>query len=217
MSNVLAQQAPTGEYNMAAMVGYSQSTLLGTETFGANLMVYDNLEQYLLNLSYTKVHINDEGRANRVYSLGLGGSKMFTTYMGTVNNSFIWLGKKGSVKGLAFGTSFASFELDIRDGLIYYDDVLLSTSLTGFYTKPFKWDERLTISPLLAVSSPFFSMSMSTYDTIWNQDIMVIGGMNFNYMFTKRFGLTLGTTVIESTIPQFPTLTNFMLGGRFSF
>jgi hypothetical protein len=46
---------------------------------------------------------------------------------------------------------------------------------------------------------------------------MVIGGMNFNYMFTKRFGLTLGTTVIESTIPQFPTLTNFMLGGRFSF
>ena len=81
MSNVLAQQAPTGEYNMAAMVGYSQSTLIGTETFGANLMVYDNLQQYMLNLSYTKVNINDEGRANRVYSLGLGGTKMFTTYM----------------------------------------------------------------------------------------------------------------------------------------
>ena len=217
MSNVLAQQAPTGEYNMAAMVGYSQSTLLGTETFGANAMIYDNMEQFLLNLSYTKVNINDEGRANRVYSLGLGASKMFTTYMGTINNSFIWLGKKGSVKGLAFGTSFSSFELDIREGIVYFDDVLLSTSLTGFYTKPYKWNERLTISPLLAVSSPFFSMSMSNYNTTWNKDVMVIGGMNFNYMFTKRFGLTLGTTVIESTIPQFPTLTNFMLGGRFSF
>ena len=70
---------------------------------------------------------------------------------------------------------------------------------------------------MLAVSSPFFSMSMSNYDTIWNKDVMIIGGMNFNYMFTKRFGLTLGTTVIEATIPGFPTLTNFMLGGRFSF
>ena len=57
MSNVLAQQAPTGEYNMAAMIGYSQSTLLGTETFGANAMVYDNMEQFMLNLSYTKVNI----------------------------------------------------------------------------------------------------------------------------------------------------------------
>ena len=217
MSNVLAQQAPTGEYNMAAMVGYSQSTLLGTETFGANAMVYDNMEQFMLNLSYTKVNINDEGRADRVYSLGLGGSKMFTTYMGTINNSFIWLGEKGSVAGVAFGTSFSSFELDIREGVVYFDDVLLSTSLTGFITKPYKWNERLTISPMLAVSSPFFSMSMSNYSTIWNKDVMAIGGLNFNYMFTKRFGLTLGTTVIESTIPQFPTLVNYMLGGRFSF
>ena len=46
---------------------------------------------------------------------------------------------------------------------------------------------------------------------------MVIGGLNFNYMLTKRFGLTIGTTAIEATIPEFPTLVNYMIGGRFSF
>ena len=199
------------------MVGMSQTSLIGTETIGANLMVYDNLQQFMLNFNYSKVHINDEGRVNRVYSGAIGGMKMFSTYMATMNHSLVFLGKQGFVGGFALGTTLTSVELDIREGYIYYDDIVLAGSLTGFATKPFKWNERLTISPMIAVSSPFVTQSITTYDTTWNKDVMVIGGTNINYMFTQRFGLTLGTTVIDATIKDFPTMVNFMIGGRFSF
>ena len=217
MANVLSQQMPTGEYQYATMFGVSQTSLLGTETIGANLMVYSNLQQYMLNLNYSKVHINDEGRVNRVYSASIGGMKMFTTYMGMMNHSMVYMGKKGLVAGVALGTSITSVELDVREGYIYYDDLVLSGSLTGFATKPFKWNDRLTISPMLAVSNPFVTMSLDTYDTAWNTDIMVIGGSSFSYMLTQRFGLNIGVTAIEATIPQFPTLVNYMIGGRFTF
>ena len=48
-------------------------------------------------------------------------------------------------------------------------------------------------------------------------DLIKSLGINFNYMFTQRFGLTLGTTVIDATIDNFPTMVNFMIGGRLSF
>ena len=216
-ANVLSQQGVDGKYSYATMFGISQTTLLGTETFGANLMVYDNLEQFMLNLNYSKVHINDEGRVNRVYSAAVGGMKMFTSYMGTMNHSLVFLGKKGLVGGFALGTTITSVELDVREGYIYYDDIVLAGSLTGFATKSFKYNDRLTISPMVAVSSPFITQSLTNYDTTWNTDVMLIGGTNFNYMFTQRFGLTLGTTVIDATIEDFPTMVNFMIGGRLSF
>ena len=70
---------------------------------------------------------------------------------------------------------------------------------------------------MVAVSAPFATLSLDTYDTTWNTDVLLIGGTNFGYMFTKRFGLTLGTTVIDATIKDFPTMVNFMVGGRLSF
>ena len=216
MANMLSQQGPDGSYTQAAMFGISQSSLLGTETYGVNAMVYSNLQQFMLTANYSKVHVNKEGRVNRVYSGSLGGMKMFTTYMGMMNHSVVWLGEKGSVKGLAFGTTLTSVELDVREGLIYYDNVLLGTSLTGFYTKPFNFD-RLTISPMLAVSSPFFTFDLFEHTQIWNTDMMIIGGSSFTYKLTQRFGINFGVNIIEATIKDFPTLKTFTIGGRLSF
>jgi len=217
MANVLSQQMPTGEYQYATMFGVSQTSLIGTETIGANLMVYDNLEQYMLNLNYSKVHINDEGRVNRVYSASIGGMKMFSTYMANMNHSMVFMGKKGLVAGVALGTSLTSVELDVREGYIYYDDLVLAGSLTGFATKPFMVNDRLTVSTMLAVCNPFVTMSLDTYDTAWNTDVMVIAGLNNTYKLTQRFGINIGVTAIEATIKGFPTLVNYMIGGRFSF
>ena len=215
-ANMLSQQGPDGRYTQAATFGISQSSLLGTETYGLNAMVYSNLQQFMLTANFSKVHINKEGRVNRVYSASLGGMKMFTTYMGMMNHSIVWLGKKGSVKGLAFGTTLTSVDVDVRQGLIYYDNVLLGNSLTGFYTKSFNFN-RLTISPMLAISSPFMQFDMYQHTTVWNPDVMVIGGANFTYKITQRFGLNVGVNIIEATIPEFPTLKTFTIGSRLSF
>lgn len=215
-ANMLSQQGPDGRYTQAATFGISQSSLLGTETYGLNAMVYSNLQQFMLTANFSKVHINKEGRINRVYSASLGGMKMFTTYMGMMNHSIVWLGKKGSVKGLAFGTTLTSVDVDVRQGLIYYDNVLLGNSLTGFYTKSFNFN-RLTISPMLAISSPFMQFDMYQHTTVWNPDVMIIGGANFTYKITQRFGLNVGVNIIEATIPEFPTLKTFTIGSRLSF
>ena len=216
-ANAMAQQMPTGEYQQAVTFGISQSSLMGDKTYGLNVMVYDNLQQFMLNANYSKVHINKEGRVSRVYSASLGGMKMFTTFMSMMNHSMVWLGEKGSVKGLAFGTSVTWVEIDAIQGDIYLDTALLGTSLTGFYTKSFEFSPKLSVSPMLAISSPFMQFDMFKHNTVWNKNLMIIGGSNFTYRLTQRFGINLGINIIESTTPNFPTMKTFTIGGRLSF
>ena len=216
-ANAMSQQLPTGEFQQAVTLGVSRSSLMGTETYGLNAMVYDNLQQYMLSASFSKVHINKEGRVNRVYSASLGGMKMYSTYMGMMNHSVTFLGKKGSVAGIAFGTSITTNEVDIIDGFISFDNQLLGLSLTGFYTKSIQVTDKLSISPMLAVSSPFMMFDMLEHTTMWNSDLMIIGGSSFSYKLTQRFGLNLGANVIESTAENFPTMVAFTIGGRISF
>ena len=216
-ANVLSQQMPTGEFTQAAMFGISRSSLLGDKTYGANVMIYDNMNQFMLNLNYSKVNINKEGRVNRVYSGSIGGMKMFTTYMAMMNHSMVFMGKKGSVAGVAFGTTITTNEVDVIDGNIYFDNQFLGVSLTGFYTKPIQWSPKLTISPMLAVSSPFMMFDMYQHNTMWNSDVMIIAGSNFTYKLTQRFGLNIGVNIIESSASDFPTMKTFTIGGRLSF
>ena len=216
-ANVLSQQMPTGEFTQAAMFGVSRSSLLGDKTYGANVMIYDNMNQFMLNLNYSKVSINKEGRVNRVYSGSIGGMKMFTTYMAMMNHSMVFMGKKGSVAGVAFGTTITTNEVDVIDGNIFFDNQFLGVSLTGFYTKPFQFSPKLTISPMLAISSPFMMFDMYKHTTMWNSDVMIIAGSNFTYKLTQRFGLNVGLNIIESSSQDFPTMKTFTIGGRLSF
>ena len=213
----MSQQLPTGEFQQAVTFGISQSSLMGDKTYGLNAMVYDNLQQYMLTANYSKVHINKEGRVSRVYSASIGAMKMFTTYMVMMNHSMTFLGKKGSVAGIALGTSLTTNEVDVIDGLLYFDNQFLGVSLTGFYTKSFQLTDKIGVSPMLAASSPFLMFDMFKHDTMFNKDIMIIAGSNFSYKLTQRFGINVGVNIIESTAPLFPTMKTFTIGGRLSF
>ena len=246
-ANMLTQQSPLGGYDIAATFGVTQSSLMGDKTYGLNAMVFANGQQFMLNANYSKVHIKTysnselvhgdhkhygkgksvsvkdsltphQPRVNRVYSGSIGAMKMFTTYVGMMNHSMVYLGKKGSAAGFAFGTTVTSIELDVRKGLIFYDDMILGVSLTGFYTKPIQYSPRLNITPMVAVSSPFISQSI--YDlknTKINTDLMFIGGSSFTYNLTQRFGFNFGVTAVTATIKDFPVLMSYMIGGRMSF
>jgi hypothetical protein len=209
-------QGPDGTYSYASTFGVSRSSLMGDKTYGLNTMVWSNLQQFMLNASFTKIHINKEGRASRVYSASIGGAKMFTTVMGMMNHSVVFLGKKGSAAGFALGTSITALDLNIVNGLIYYDENILSQSITGFYTKPIPLG-RVSLSPLLAVSSPFVSLETFSRRTTWSTDVMFIGGLSGTFNLTKRFGFNLGVNAVTSTLPNFPVLINYTIGSRFSF
>jgi hypothetical protein len=215
-SNVASMQGLDGTYSYATTIGVSRSSLIGDKTYGLNAMVYTNLQQFMLTANFSKIHINKEGRVSRVYSASAGAAKMFTTLMANMNHSVVFLGKKGSASGVALGTSITSLELNVVKGLIYYDENILSQSITGFYTKPIPVN-KLTISPMLAVSAPFASLEMYSNRTTWSTDVMVIGGSSFTYSLTKRFGINLGANAIYSTLPNFPIIMSYTIGSRFSF
>ena len=216
-ANAMSQQLPTGEFQQAVTFGISQSSLMGDKTYGLNAMVYDNLNQFMLTANYSKVHINKEGRVSRVYSASIGAMKMFTTFMGMMNHSMTFLGKKGSVAGVALGTSLTTNNVDVVNGLLYFDNQFLGVSLTGFYTKSFQLTDKIGISPMLAASSPFMMFDMYNHTTMFNKDIMIIAGTGFTYKLTQRFGLNIGANIIESTAAEFPTMKTFTIGGRLSF
>ena len=216
-ANAMSQQLPTGEFQQAVTFGISQSSLMGDKTYGLNAMVFDNLQQFMLNANYSKVHINKEGRVSRVYSASVGAMKMFTTYMAMMNHSWTFLGKKGSVAGIALGTSLTTNNVDAIDGLLYFDNQFLGVSLTGFYTRSFQLTDKIGISPMLAISSPFMMFDMFNHTTMYNKDVMIIAGSGFSYKLTQRFGINVGANIIESTAPEFPTMKTFTIGGRLSF
>ena len=216
-ANAMSQQLPTGEFQQAVTFGISQSSLMGTETYGLNAMVYDNLQQYMLTANYSKVHINKEGRISRVYSASIGGMKMYSTYMAMMNHSLTFLGEKGSISGIAFGTSITTNEVDVIEGILHFNNQFLGLSLTGFYTRSITVSPKLSFSPMLAASSPFMMYDMYKHTTMWNKDLMLIGGSSFNYKLTQRFGLNLGANIIESTSKNFPTMFAFTIGSRLSF
>lgn len=216
-ANIASMQNIDGSFNQTMTIGISRSSLLGTETYAINGMVWDNLQQFMLNGSYSKVHINKEGRVNRVYSASLGGARMFTTTMGNMGHSLTYLGKKGSVKGLALSSSLISVEFDYFKGKISQDAVLFAPALTGFYTKSFIYSPRLTVSPMLAVSSPFMLHDWFNQTTTWNDDLMAIVGSSFNVSLTQRFKLNIGVNTIHNTNPNIRMTWNFTIGSRFSF
>lgn len=215
-ANVASMQNIDGTFNQTMTIGVSRSSLLGTETYAVNAMVWDNLQQFMLNGSYSKVHINDEGRVNRVYSASIGGARMFTTTMGNLGQSLTYLGKKGSVKGVAFSTSILSVGFQVVEGQIIQDAVLLAPALTGFWTRSFNYSPKLVISPMLAVSSPFLLHDWFNQTTTWNKDVMAIIGSSFNIGLTKRFKLNVGVNTIHNTNPDIPMTWNFTIGSRFS-
>ena len=215
-ANIAMMQGIDGTYSYASTFGVSRSSLMGDKTYGLNTMVWSNLQQFMVNANFTKIHINKEGRPSRVYSASIGGAKMFTTVIGNMNHSWVFLGKKGSVAGVALGTSITALDLNIVNGLIYYDENILSQSATLFYTKPLPYN-RYTISPMLAISSPFVSLETYSRRTTWSTDVMFIGGLSGTFNITKRFGANLGVNVVTSTLPNFPVLVNYTIGSRFSF
>ena len=216
-ANLMSMQDPTGKFSTAATFGLSQSSLRGDKTYGLNTMIYSNFKQLMLTANFSKTHINKEGRVDRVYSASIGGAKIYTSYMTMMNHSLVFLGKKGSVAGVAFGTSLTAVEVDVRDGLIFYDEQIIGASLTGFFTKPYNFD-RWSVAPMLAVSSPFASYAVfGDGEVSFNKDLMFIGGASFTYQLTKRFVANIGVNAIEATIPEFPLIMSFTIGSRFNF
>lgn len=58
-SDMMANQALLGNYDIVTSIGATQSSIYGDESYGATAMIWSNLRQFSLNTSYTKVHMQN--------------------------------------------------------------------------------------------------------------------------------------------------------------
>ena len=184
----------------------SKSSLTGKTSKGLTSMTWFNMKQFALSAKYTKTHKNKKGTLKWVNNLNLTSVYSYGNILGFFGYSSILNAKKYGIAG---------FNMSIAATLVTKSkSSFFSPSITAFYTKPFKANKKLTISPeLYVISTPLI---YSTKDKVTQTDRYFSGfiGSGFDYQITKRFKVNLNYKANMSTNPQFPILSFFLIGSK---
>jgi hypothetical protein len=93
-------------------------------------------------------------------------------------------------------------------------DISVSTSLVAFWTKPFQYSKKLTLSPQVFVMSSPIGYQPSSGATNVNRNFGFLVGNSFDYKISKRFGFSFNYKASFSTSPGSQLLHNFLIGSR---
>ena len=204
-SNIMTMSNADGSISIVTSVGVAQSSLLGDITYGANLMIWDNLKQYALNLSKSKLHFDKENNLKLISNSSVNIIYAYGTKVITAGVSDVYLGKRNTWKeGLILG--YAANLMGV-----FAENTLITYSLTGFGTKPFLFN-RKTISPLIAVTtSPF----INPLTNMLSYSLSSVIGCNLDFALTQRFKANIGGNVIASN--NSTLIYSITVGSRFQF
>ena len=151
----------------------------------------------------------DKGKLNAIHSYSSAFAYLNGTYMNLLGYTFI---KPTQKKGV-FGYNLGVISLFIKNQENKYD-YHMSTSAVGFWTKPYQYSKKLTISPqIFTMFAPLSWNSVTGASTI-NRHMGFLLGSSFDYKLSKRFGLSLNYKLSGNTSPGSPFLSNFLIGSR---
>jgi hypothetical protein len=90
----------------------------------------------------------------------------------------------------------------------------VSTSVVAFWTKPYQYNKKLSVSPqVFTMLSPISWNSMVGTTTI-NRNLGYLLGVSFDYKISKRFGFSLNYRLSGNTTIDTPFLNNILIGSR---
>lgn len=241
-ANLMTQSALDGTMSQVASFGFSQSSLTGTTTYSANLMVWDNLQQFSLNLSQSDVYFNYDreekhylynpktkkkdlyfgttwGRGSIMMIQSVSASFMYIygTKVASFGLSNVYLGQKENFwKGFVGGFALSGTIINVEDNITIMPSGVL------FGTKPFP-TKRVTISPMLALAFNPVSYTFSTKEAVFkgelalNEHVTYIVGSNFDVGLTQRFRFNIGGNIVGTTLPGIPLTWSITIGSKFQF
>ena len=187
-------------------VGMSQSSLTGTSSWGVTSMIWFNLKQFAISGRYSKIQFSKNGKLKLIHNLNLTGVYSYGNYLGFLGYSAILNAGKWGVTGL--NVSAAATKIP-EDGNLF-----MSPSVTAFYTKPFKANTRLIISPeIYIISTPLIYSSVDKV-TVTDRTFSAFLGSGFDYQLSKRFKFNFNYKLNTSTSPDFPILSFFLIGSK---
>jgi hypothetical protein len=187
-------------------VGMSQSSLTGTSSWGVTSMTWFNLKQFAISGRYSKIQFSKNGKLKLIHNLNLTGVYSYGNYLGFLGYSAILNAGKWGVTGVNISAAATKIP---EDG-----NVFVSPSVTAFYTKPFKANERLIISPeIYIISTPLIYSSVDKV-TVTDRTFSAFLGSGFDYQLSKRFKFNFNYKLNMSTNPDFPVLSFFLIGSK---
>ena len=217
-ADLLQQQALTLDYNTVLNVGASMSSIYGDRSYGANLMIYDNLKQANLSLNTSGVTLNDNYEVSWVDGVSVSYMRNYKMNAFSASASRMKpLGKWGTI-GLGINYSYMM-------GKDQLGGDLPKSWMLGYnivYSNVVQITDRIMYTPsLVGVSSPLSYTQMQQNDIVdfstINKDLMVILANPFTIQLTNSFSFNIGWTVIYSTNEFVPIMNSFMIGSKIPF
>jgi hypothetical protein len=159
------------------------------------------------------------GKLNAIHSYSSSFAYLNGTYMNLLG--YTWI--KPTQKRGVFGYNLGLINLLIKNqenklvkSIVTGDeyDYNMSTSVVAFWTKPYQYSKKLTISP--QVFTMFAPLSYNTVagSTTVNRHMGFLLGSSFDYKISKRFGLSINYKLSGNTTPGSPFLSNVLIGSR---
>lgn len=178
-SDLTVLGGPDSPVSAIVSLGASQSSLLGNVSYGLTSMIWSSFDQYALSARYTKM-------GNAIFNYGLTG---------------VYL--QGNV--IAFAT--AAVIKPIGKGVTGFNYALTYTGelghgLMAFYTRPFKVNKYLSMSPDIYISNSL------------TEDVGILTGSGFDVSLSKRFKFNCGVKVGFNTNPEVPVMLMTMIGTK---
>lgn len=207
-SDLTSAQSIDGRFSVMLSMGVSRSSMAGDKSYGVSGIIWSTLDQYVISSSYTKMDFNN-GKLNAIHSYGTSIAYLKGTWMSLTSYTFIKPDPKFGTYGINVG-GIGLLSKDIEGN----NDISVSTSLVGFWTKPFQYSTKLTLSPQVFVMSSPIGYQPSTGLTNINRSIGFLVGSSFDYRISKRFGFSVNYKANFNTAPGSPILHNFLIGSR---
>jgi hypothetical protein len=187
-------------------VGMSQSSLTGSSSWGVTSMIWLNFKQYALSGRYTKIQYNKSGTLKLIHNVNLTSVYSYGNVLGFLGYSTILNAGKWGVTGANLSGAVTKSSED--------NNLFLSPSLTAFYTKPLKINDRLVISPeIYIISTPLVYSSVEKV-TVTDRTFSGFLGAGFDYQITKRFKVNVNYKANVSTNSELPILSFFLIGSK---
>jgi hypothetical protein len=182
--------------------------MAGDESFSANAMIWSNLKQFALGGGYTKMDFS-EGKLNAIHSYSVTAAYLDGNYMGLLG--YTWI--KPHPKYGTYGYNVGVVNLLLKNAKGGFD-YSVSSSSVAFWTKPYQYSKKLTLSPQVFLMLSPLSYNSVTGVTTVNRHAGFLLGSSFDYKLSKRFGFSFNYKMNGTTQPNTPILHMFLVGSR---
>jgi hypothetical protein len=171
--------------------------------------VNSDLSQVVLTGGYTKMAMKEDGNLDAIHSYGTAFAYLGGNYMNLLG--YTWI--KPTPKKGTFGYNVGIINLFLKNDNGGFDYNMASSAI-AFWTKPYVYSKKLTISPqVFTMFSPISWNSVTGGSTV-NRHMGFLVGSSFDYKLSKRFGFSFNYKMSGNTKPGSPFLSNFLIGSR---